>query len=1112
MAFESPWKNILGQSPFRLQTYTPPTEKKSWWQMSPVEQMAEMQRQRQTLAGIPDLPDKKTLRERAKPLLNTLQVIGGVLNVPSAAISGAAKQLIDGAPGFDAQEYFRDVFGFKDQVSWRDVIGILAERDEDENVWDTKWAQIAAGLTLDILLDPLTYFGAGYLKASKATKQGAVQVANATQKLLKAKAPWKANRAAMDVLNRGFRRVWGIQLPFSPTVAVPFRGKGGRAMTGLVTEAGERLARTAPEKIAPVAGQYAARAARITKGTPTFLHRIANLGRKVPGSQWILDAFAPNAQAKLGIIAKKMDMMHQVGDNPGQLWSEVIEPLVKGRDHAQLRKITELMEELPYVNQEIVEKNLAVSTLTTRFIRRYLGGKKDANQILKQLSKRNQEATDELRKGLIKVLKDRQALKQHYKAIGLKAPLPEKMTEGEILRAMGHVFDETSAKQAKIYFKKAGINAEGLENLASFEPKLNIDEIYKKLGDGFTFEQKQSVLETLRVHREILDNWIDAERANGYAINYVRNYMSRMTSKGRSIGILYELTGRPGFTMKRYSDLSLTQRFDAMVDELIDSGAARSREHAAKLLKMGKKEEYGKVVETFAEALYLRGIAHKKAMALAEFADGVKQFGLKVRKGISIPSSMKPIGNMPQLDGFLFQIDDAKYINRAMSTLRGDRGMNAFLKAIDKGQGWWKLWATTINPGFHFRNFYSNNFLGWVRHGARFFRPSVHQDAMSLVLEALHPKNKALWKAMEPFGVNKGRLRTSKYADTFIGELLGDLKKGGTIRHGVRITDETMRRGLEASTKVQNKLIKRLNLVGPEGAFAKLGDELAGLIESEARVASFLLEYDNIADATNAIRQTQAVFVDYANKTVFEKEFVSRLIPFYSWLKQNTVNQVKFIFTQPGRYAKISRVAQALEAGADKEVPEKWKPDWFRQLWMWQLPISMPDGTPLFFNPNFPFQDLNKLNPNPEQMRQNFLTSLSPMLTLPLEQLTGYDVFWGEPIERYPGYKAPVPGLLQTFVAAMPKKFKDSLDKDFKGRYVMNPQAAQAITTLFPFVNNMARMLMREPETATKDRFFQWVSYMWGVKIKPLDTLTQEYYYTREEIRRRKDKLKELGM
>ncbi len=218
------------------------------------------------------------------------------------------------------------------------------------------------------------------------------------------------------------------------------------------------------------------------------------------------------------------------------------------------------------------------------------------------------------------------------------------------------------------------------------------------------------------------------------------------------------------------------------------------------------------------------------------------------------------------------------------------------------------------------------------------------------------------------------------------------------------------------------------------------------------------------------------------------------------------------MFTQPGRYSKIARIAQALEAGAPEKLEEKLRPEYFNRLGMWQLPITLPDGTPLFFNPDFPFKDL--MNLNPVNWRTNILTSLSPMLKLPLELVPkeGFDIFRGRQIVRYPGYKAPIPGILQTFARGLDKASGGQLGLEInnRGQYTMNPKAAHAITSLLPFVRNTSRMLMLEPTAMEADKYFQWASYMLGIKIKPVDRLTQQYYYTRRKIKERQEQLRGL--
>ena len=85
-------------------------------------------------------------------------------------------------------------------------------------------------------------------------------------------------------------------------------------------------------------------------------------------------------------------------------------------------------------------------------------------------------------------------------------------------------------------------------------------------------------------------------------------------------------------------------------------------------------------------------------------------------------------------------------------------------------------------------------------------------------------------------------------------------------------------------------------------------------------------------------------------------------------------------------------------------------------------------------------------------------------------------------------------------------------EKDYAGRYTMAPKVAHAITTMLPFVRNTSRILMQEPTAIPADRWFQQISYLLGIKIKPVDPLYQRYYNIQDKIRQRTADLKRLGI
>lgn len=1119
------YETLYQKSPYDLDIFRSPAERKSWYEMSSLEQMRELRGKQQKLAELPYVPERRKnlkLRNAYKPVLGVLEAVGSILNIPGAMISGAVRQLVDESPGFSAQEYFRSVFTLKDQVSWRDVIGLLAERDEDQNIWDRKFVKIVGGLILDIALDPLTYFfGVGaYGKLVKSGKyvdeigtmaQNMPKLIKGVTKALE-RVP-EANHIWKNIYNSVFK-VRGAKLPFAKVVKQPLQFKRAKAIRETL-ETGIREVKRV-EKVYPMfqktikaqekIGEIAKRIKPLAE-IPSAPQRISNaLRRFMPGYAWIERAFAPMTNARRHIITEKLSMMHKLGHSVKAVEGEILQS-IKGLDYKGLRLISEICEDLPYIDDQLVKSIKEISILNGKIIRQFMRGE-NWQATMARLVGKNEEYGNWVTDGLKKIMShyDNQkwAVKQGFLKKAIRKP-----TGQQLFKQIDYMMDEILSRQFMRMMDKANMKVGDLTSIAKWKPKKDIRHIFDTLGKDISMEQKQKLSGLLETSRHSL-NWAwDDEYIKGIPSNYIDDYMQRTTAI-KTIGMPKEFGSRPRFTLHRFDEMTVTQKFDDAVETLMNTGQARTKAHARKLLREGRAEGYPRMVDTISEAWYNRMVAHYKAVYKKEFLDKMPEYGLHVGRNVAAPDTMaRVLGTKDQvldeLAEYVFNIKDARYINRALNVISDDRAINQFMGFIDKTQSWWKQLVTTVNPGFHFRNMYSNHFLGWIRHGLKYFSPKVHQDGMALTLQVLYPDKKAIWKA---FRISPARLDESVYAGKTLRELADEIVEYGVVRTGVRRAEQPVLRGVRGA-RGAGKFLRRMNIAGRDSIMAKVGGDVGGIIESQARGTSFLLEMDVFGSTRLAARKTQEVFVDYTNITEFERLIARPVFPFWSWMKQNTANQVKFIFSQPGRYGKIARVAQAVEAGAEK-IPEKEKPDWFRELWMWQMPITMPDGTALFFNPNFPFQDLLKLDPT--QFKRTLLTAMTPFVKVPIELATGYEFFRKAPLERYPGYKALVPGILQDIVKVFPSDVKKILkiEKDKEGRYRMNPKTAHAITNLLPFVRNTSRLLMREPTRIPSDRYFQWLSYTLGIKLKPVDRLTQQYYSTLDAIQERKKKLKEL--
>ncbi|KKM15476.1 hypothetical protein LCGC14_1695680, partial [marine sediment metagenome] len=650
---------------------------------------------------------------------------------------------------------------------------------------------------------------------------------------------------------------------------------------------------------------------------------------------------------------------------------------------------------------------------------------------------------------------------------------------------------------------------------------------------GMTDEAVDSINGIVDEARNHMDYWHETELAAGLPQGYIQDYMARYIGPKEKIGTPLAVGSEKSWFQFARESKSTKELLERIADSMVTSGhvavkqkvgqtwkvaRAEAVERAKKLLAKGD-EKFGHVLTTVTESLYVRGVAHHKAMARHSMMQEVMQYGQKWKEGAVIPAGWAEVKGIKELKGLIFDEETAGYLTRTIDTLRSDKAVEQFLKMIDKPLNWWKVMATSVNPGFHFRNFYSNHFLGWIWQGAAYFNPKTHKDAMYMTGRAFGNTNFRKYK------VYGGKFTDKKMAGKYAhGKSMQDifdfLWDRGAFRRQFRLRDVDPE---EAVISVGAKRIaKKLNILGQESYIAKTGEWLGSVIESEARVAGFLTEFKKAGSMEMAWRKTQEVFVNYQNLTPFERQVTKRIIPFWTWMKNNMVNQVKFVFTQPGRYSKVGKIRAALQNAVDVDVPEHLQPAYYKDLGMWQLPITLPDGRPLFFNPNFPFQDLNRIKIDPrhprramQEMTRELATSISPFMKLPIEIIPekGYDIFRKTPLERFPGYTAPVPGIVQPvakWLYPLFPKTAERLGMEYDGRTMrMDPKAAKAMEELVPALNNYAKLLMADPGKETIDKIFNLVSYAVGIKVKPLDIRKQKYYYYADLIKKRKAALRE---
>ena len=178
-------------------------------------------------------------------------------------------------------------------------------------------------------------------------------------------------------------------------------------------------------------------------------------------------------------------------------------------------------------------------------------------------------------------------------------------------------------------------------------------------------------------------------------------------------------------------------------------------------------------------------------------------------------------------------------------------------------------------------------------------------------------------------------------------------------------------------------------------------------LENNARGAHWLDKLEKTGDTSVATGSVNKYLFDYEHGlTTFERDVMRTVIPFYSWMRFNMPLQLTAMLEDPGRYAKVPKAIQAIE-----DITSEWRdiptPDHFKEMHAIRMPFIM-NAKPTYLNPNFPFQDLNRMN------WQDIVNSMTPFAKVLGEWAPrrGYSFFLNRPIERYEGEESEViPGL-----------------------------------------------------------------------------------------------------
>lgn len=162
------------------------------------------------------------------------------------------------------------------------------------------------------------------------------------------------------------------------------------------------------------------------------------------------------------------------------------------------------------------------------------------------------------------------------------------------------------------------------------------------------------------------------------------------------------------------------------------------------------------------------------------------------------------------------------------------------------------------------------------------------------------------------------------------------------------------------------------------------------------------LGIEGLSDAEAYRKAISKVMFDPTMLTDFERNVMKRIIPFYTFSKNNLVFQLDNLGKNGSRYAKTMKTITGLQRLATDDNEENMA-DYLKNSLYIPIPGVDEDGNYTVLRAQLPFGQLVETVDDPLQQ----LINLSgPIVKGPYEYGTGIDTFTGREIEKFPGEKS----------------------------------------------------------------------------------------------------------
>ena len=251
----------------------------------------------------------------------------------------------------------------------------------------------------------------------------------------------------------------------------------------------------------------------------------------------------------------------------------------------------------------------------------------------------------------------------------------------------------------------------------------------------------------------------------------------------------------------------------------------------------------------------------------------------------------------------------------------------------------------------------------------------------------------------------------------------------------------------------------------------------------------------------DAIARIYRLHFNYSNLSDAESRWMKRLIPFYTWSRNNLPLQVSQMALNPRRYNRLLMIKRNLEYGTEEEGVV---PDYFMKPFGIRLPFSI-GGSQVYTVPDLPFQDLLRFDPTQEGFGDavgHIISSGSPIFKTPIEYWAGKQMFKGIPysgrLQQVPEPWGRIPGLMHALSTV------GWAEKNARGEWKMLDSRIAMLDNAMPFLGRFRRL------APTEDRYQERISQTFASTFGGLSLrINTPYEQNAVRIREEMEKIRE---